>query len=357
MTLEMTVCFIPVMLSSHLHLFWRKDFVMACFGFRRHRPVGRPAFTLVELLVVIAIIGTLVCLLLPAVQSAREPARRSTCAAKIRDIAVGCHNHVSAMKAFPVGQRQQVSTGANPTKYFSCGEGCTLPGGLNNWFSDARSFTISLLPYLEQADQYAKLDFTKDAQTSPNSTIMKKHFTAYDCPTNPVRGTGYGSWNGMTHYGGSKGTSTVLCWRSGQTSNDGMFFGVDVADQPGGCREKDVTDGLGNTIMVCEKLGYKPTVMSPLESGFKDCNPIIANGSFWAWDAYGNNQGAATEMNGGPNKSTGTFAFDTAYSFHPGGLQVAYGDAAVQFINETIDINVWNALAKKADRSTLKYAP
>jgi hypothetical protein len=48
---------------------------------------------------------------------------------------------------------------------------------------------------------------------------------------------------------------------------------------------------------------------------------------------------------------------DTPYSFHPGGLQVAYGDAAVQFINETIDINVWNALAKKADGSTLKYNP
>jgi prepilin-type processing-associated H-X9-DG protein len=62
-------------------------------------------------------------------------------------------------------------------------------------------------------------------------------------------------------------------------------------------------------------------------------------------------------MNGGPNKSTGTFGYDTAYSFHPGGLQVAYGDGAVQFISETIDINIWNALSKKADRSTLKYNP
>lgn len=329
---------------------------MACFRFSRRRPGVRQAFTLVELLVVIAIIGTLVGLLLPAVQSAREAARRSTCGSKIRDMALGCHNHHSAKKAFPVGQRQQPSTSANASKYFSCGDG-SVAAGYNPWFSDARSFTVTLLPYVEEAAQYAKLDFTKDAPSSPNGAVLANHFAGYDCPTNPQRGKNYAGWNGMTHYGGSRGTSTAQCWRSSMTSNDGMFFGVDVADNPGGCRDKDVTDGLGNTIMVCEKLGYKPSVQSPGDAGFKNCAVILSGGNFWSWDLYGNNYGPTTDMSGGPNKSTGSFNYDTAYSFHPGGLQVAYGDGAVQFINETIDINVWNALAKKADGSTLKYTP
>ena len=190
---------------------------------------------------------------------------------------------------------------------------------------------------------------------------MKNHFAAYDCPTNPVRGTGYDKWNGLTHYGGSQGTSTSMCQRIGTTSNDGMFFGVDVTDQPGGCREKDVLDGLGNTIMVCEKLGYVPSVLHSFAAGFKEWGVITSGGSYWSQSGYGNNQGSTVRMQGGPNPSTVSSANDagplTPYSFHPGGLQVAYGDAAVQFINETIDINVWNALAKKADRSTLKYTP
>jgi hypothetical protein len=140
-----------------------------------------------------------------------------------------------------------------------------------------------------------------------------------------------------------------------------MFFGVDVADQPGGCREKDVLDGLGNTIMVCEKLGYVPEVLNSFDAGFKVWRQLFSSGNYFSQAGCGNNQGATVRMQGGPNPSTVSSANEsgplTPYSFHPGGLQVAYGDAAVQFINETIDINVWNALAKKADRSSLKYNP
>lgn len=316
-------------------------------------PQCRPrAFTLVELLVVIAIIGLLIGLLLPAVQSARESARRSTCASKVKQLALGCHLHVDARRAFPVGQRQQLSTDA---RYFSCGDG-NAPTGFSPWFSDARSFITVLLPFMEHAAEYNRLDFTKDAQTSPNSGVLRTHFPFADCPTNPQRNKGY-SWNGMTHYGGSVGTTGNQCWRV--PAQNGMFSGVGVTDNPGGFTAKDITDGLNNTIMVCEKLGYTPVDPASGSPGFREC-AVLSAGPPW-WKLYGNNYGATVRMEQGPNRAVVSTSIDVApntpYSFHPGGLHVAYGDGAVQFINETIDTNVWNALAQRNDGKSLKYNP
>lgn len=307
-------------------------------------------FTLVELLVVIAIIGLLVGLLLPAVQSARESARRSTCASKVKQLAVGCHLHLDARRAFPVGQRQQLSTDA---RYFSCGDG-NAPTPFNPWFSDARSFITELLPFLEHAAEYGRLDFKKDADDAPNRDVLKTHFSFADCPTNPQRNKAYGGWNGMTHYGGSVGTVGNQCWRT--PAQNGMFSGVNVADTPGGVLPKDVTDGLNSTIMVCEKLGYTPVDPVSGSPGFRECK-----GSAPWWEVYGNNYGATVRMDQGPNRAvvstSVSSAPNTPYSFHPGGLHVAFGDGAVQFINETIDINVWNALARRNDGTSLKYNP
>ena len=307
-------------------------------------------FTLVELLVVIAIIGLLVGLLLPAVQSARESARRSTCAAKVKQLAVGCHLHVDARRAFPVGQRQQLST---DVRYFSCGDGI-VTGSFNPWFSDARSFITVLLPFMEHAAEYDRLDFTKSASVAPNTDVLKTHFSFADCPTNPQRKKAYGGWNGMTHYGGSVGTTGNQCWRT--PAQNGMFSGVNVTDNPGGVLPKDVTDGLNNTIMVCEKLGYLPVDSVSGSLGFRECK-----GSAPWWEVYGNNYGATVRMDQGPNRavvSTSVSAApNTPYSFHPGGLHVAYGDGAVQFIGETIDSNVWNALSQRNDGTSRKYTP
>jgi prepilin-type N-terminal cleavage/methylation domain-containing protein len=318
---------------------------------------GRSGFTLVELLVVIAIIGLLIGLLLPAVQSARESARRSTCASKLKQIGLGCHLHANARRVFPVGQRQQLST-ANSGTYFSCGDG-TVQVGFNPWFSDARSFITVLLPFMEHAADYDRLDFTKDATQSPNKDVLKTCFPFAQCPTNPQQNKFYGGWNGMAHYGGSVGTAGNQCWRV--PAQNGMFSGVSVNENPGGFTPKDVTDGLNNTIMACEKLGYTPADTASNSAGFRECKVINVNGSFWSWDLYGNNYGATVAMASGPNPATvsgqSSAASNTPYSFHPGGLHAAFGDGAVQFIRETIDINVWNALARRNDGTSLKYNP
>ena len=309
------------------------------------------AFTLVELLVVIAIIGTLVGLLLPAVQSAREAARLSTCQSKIKQQALACHNYLSAKRAFPSGQKHQLST-SNPNAYFSCGDG-TGPAGYDVWASDARSWIVEILPFMEQAAEYNKLDFTKSATASPNAAVLRtpSAFAFAACPTNPIQGI-FSNWGSITHYGGSAGLSNVVCWRPPTTAANGMFYGVDANVNPGGCKEKDVTDGLSKTVMICEKLGYAPVTSTPGTAGFRQCKTnAVDPSSSWYWNFKGVNYGPLTRMENGPN----TVLNDemSPYSFHPGGLSLAFGDGATQFISETISITVWNAIANKADGSIL----
>jgi prepilin-type N-terminal cleavage/methylation domain-containing protein len=331
----------------------RKQTVATVSAPRSARPAK--AFTLVELLVVIAIIGTLVGLLLPAVQSAREAARLSTCQSKIKQQALACQNYESAKQAFPPGQKHQVST-ANPTLYFSCGDG-SAAAGYDVWASDARSWIVEILPFMEQASEYQKLDFAKSATASPNTDVLRKTsaFSFAACPTNPIQNI-FGNWGSITHYGGSAGLSNNSCYRPSTSSAYGMFSGVDANVSPGGCKGKDVADGLSKTVMICEKLGYTPVSYTPGTSGFRQCrtNAVDVTSS-WYWNFKGVNYGPLTRMENGPNTvlASNDWAGTSPYSFHPGGLSLAFGDGSTQFISESISITVWNAIANKADGSTL----
>jgi prepilin-type N-terminal cleavage/methylation domain-containing protein/prepilin-type processing-associated H-X9-DG protein len=126
---------------------------------------GRAAFTLVELLVVIAIIGTLVGLLLPAVQAARESARRSDCSNKIRQIGIAMHNHLDAKKSFPAGvvYSDAIIADARATS--------SPDGDLVNWRFCQRppAWGAMILPYMEQADVYGQLPFAQTSWTSSSS--------------------------------------------------------------------------------------------------------------------------------------------------------------------------------------------
>ena len=313
------------------------------------------AFTLVELLVVIAIIGTLVGLLLPAVQAARESARLLTCQSKIKQQALACQNYESAKGSFPPGQKHQLSA-SNPSQYFSCGDG-TGPAGYDVWASDARSWIIEVLPFMEQAAEYTKLDFTKSATATPNAAVLRtpSSFAFVACPTNPIQGI-FGNWGSISHYGGSAGLSNNSCYRPSTSAAHGMFSGVDANASPGGCKGKDVTDGLSKTVMICEKLGYNPVSYTPGTSGFSQCRTnAVDRSSSWYWNFKGVNYGPLTRMENGPNTvlASNDWSSTSPYSFHPGGLTLAFGDGSTQFISETIAITIWNAIANKADGSSL----
>jgi prepilin-type N-terminal cleavage/methylation domain-containing protein len=210
------------------------------------QPCEKQGFTLVELLVVIAIIGILIALLLPAVQAAREAARRSQCNNNLKQLGLGMHNYESAVGCFPPGQLGKTFTGT-----------ATDNPQLNCFGPLAR-----VLPYVEQQTLYMKINFNESFANPVNSPIAANIIPGYICP----------SYSGKTlgkayHYRGfpdNRFDAAITCYlgvmgftTSGTrscalnsaytpqptTAQTGIFY-VDSKT-----RFADITDGTSNTFM------------------------------------------------------------------------------------------------------------
>ncbi len=175
---------------------------------RKRRSDG---FTLIELLVVIAIIAILIALLLPAVQQAREAARRTQCKNNLKQIGLALHNYESTYTCFPAGWN--TGSGSGPMPMF--------------------------LPYMEQSAQYSLFNFSFDLNGSTvNSAAIRQTIPAFQCPSSPAA-VGF-SWAGHSNY--------THCYGSQAQFNNttGMFF------QNSAVRFRDITDGTTNTAMFGE---------------------------------------------------------------------------------------------------------
>jgi len=303
---------------------------------RRNRRIV-PGFTLVELLVVIAIIGTLVGLLLPAVQTARESARRSACQNKLRQVGLGLANHESV--------RGQLPNGADGYA----------------WTSNATnaSMLVKILPFIEFQELYAKWDFTLPVSSSPNNTVANTLVPLFVCPsyTGATRGgaayiTGGVQCRATCYVGvfGWHGTDGTALTKTALGLNRGAFF-IDSKT-----KAKDVTDGLSNTFVMGE---FRPNFLrilstfSEYQSTHAD-EQIGPNGRWspWAASIFLENIGSVKGMKYSPNQ---VFAAYNARvkdvwpipfsSEHPGGTSMLYGDGAVTFVSENIDITVWRNLS------------
>ena len=139
----------------------------------------RTGFTLVELLVVIAIIGILIALLLPAVQAAREAARRSQCSNNLKQVGLALHNYHDVYRTFPRWAYPADCTGA--------------PGGDNSWWTGFTAMTM-ILPYMEQGAIYDKITWSTRPEDNPNNQLFRlATISAYQCPsdTKAPFGTSY----------------------------------------------------------------------------------------------------------------------------------------------------------------------
>jgi prepilin-type N-terminal cleavage/methylation domain-containing protein/prepilin-type processing-associated H-X9-DG protein len=322
----------------------------------------RAAFTLVELLVVIAIIGILVALLLPAVQAAREAARRTQCVNNFKQAALALHNYHSTFRRFP---------GIGPTS------------------ATAFSIQAQILPYAEQQSLVDLVDFQSPIYTGgghagpatihPNNEQAARHlvpmfrcpsdgqqdlFTEFDC--NAALGQAY------------RGTNLVVSTGSGRDGNwrisnrtDGLFYYGSAT------RFASMIDGTSNVVVFSETLlgngvsqatepPARPHEMVAVQMS-RAPNPnmwdITASPNSWrGYRGYAWILGKAapttfstysTPNPRHPDAVWMAFGWFSARSFHPGGVNVGLGDGSVRFVSDTIDRTTWQNLGSIADGQVL----
>ena len=315
----------------------------------------RRAFTLVELLVVIAIIGILVALLLPAVQSAREAARRIQCTNKLKQIGLAAHTYHDSNKSFPMG-------------------GIT-EGGCCGTFS-GMTWSIALLPNLEAQALFDQYDDTKFNESLDNIAVTRAHPPAYKCPSEdetdilyPVGsgpGTGGGSPGGNNWGVRTIGSGVNTEWArgsyracSGRSNGDGWWdnnqaidVGIPLAwrgamhsvGTHGMTTERidDIVDGTSNTLLVGEMASF------PDSSDANNDAPQRRR-TFWAYTYTSYNQSTAVPQSraflvdyakcvqiggrGGSNPCKRGWG-----SYHPSGINFVFCDGSTRFVRPQTDM-------------------
>jgi len=329
----------------------------------RSPSASRSGFTLIELLVVIAIIAILMALLLPAVQQARESARRTSCKNNLKQLGLAVHNFAEAWRVFPVGSE---------SKEFPLAP--TFPHNFYRW-----SVLAHLTPYLEQSNAYNSLNLEVPLFSPPSFEVATENrgavgllVPAFLCPSDASKavGTGYGLGDlGPTNYAGCAGTGM-----EGGTpfQTDGTFYINSKTSF------RDFLDGTSNTIIMSESTlgtGAKATpdptyVQNNPQTvyGFVFGAPLSdsACGSVSVWNQsdlrgfmWVNGEYRCTlynhyyppnsetpdclgvSLNPDPAEQFTGYGWRAARSKHSGGVQVLYGDGSVHFINQSINYDIW----------------
>jgi len=313
-------------------------------------------FTLIELLVVIAIIAVLIALLLPAVQQAREAARRSQCKNNMKQLGLALHNYHDTFQTLPIGQR----------------ESKTLP----NW-------RVGILPNLDQAPLYNTLNFSQSFmsgcaansgygffQTSPGNPILKGLvLSVFKCPSgalSPTADVGCNYDQAQVHeYTGISGATADPAGRSGVCSADtgyGTYCnnGTLIPNQV--TRIRDITDGASNTMIVAEQSGKVGTSTTDFRGGYHGGWSSLAgvpSGKFLVPTfappdlPYGSGTVTVRYQINAKTTSLGSSSVYHANtilnSFHTGGIHALLGDGAVRFLSDSMNIDTLKNLACRDD--------
>ena len=291
------------------------------------------------MLVVIAIIAVLIGLLLPAVQSAREAARRSSCTNNVKQLGLGLHMFHDGKNVFPPASFRRVGV-----------------AGVDEWSTNMLSWMGRLLTHLEQQSIFDRLDFEiepgmggSDA-TNYNRLARRIRIDSFRCPSDPAR---------FSRDTGNEPTNYNVCL--GDAEGHRTFRNVMDNNSKHGMR--DVPDGTSKTMCVAEiRVGH------PFNEAANSASGACPSGTLATPSVRGNSWLDGTTVRSyayntivGPNATanecnlnSGGGFIHTARSFHPGGVNILMVDGATRFISDSVDITtVWRRLGNRADGQTV----
>jgi prepilin-type N-terminal cleavage/methylation domain-containing protein/prepilin-type processing-associated H-X9-DG protein len=340
-------------------------------------------FTLIELLVVIAIIAVLISLLLPAVQSAREAARRAQCVNNLKQIALAAHNYESAQGSFPMGNRA-----------YDLAFGAASPSPCTVYIGHS-AFTF-LMPYLEGGTTYNVFNLVRPYNSYSNLTEGLIKTATYLCPSDSQADADPDIQKFITttqnSYAMSRGQQETITfsWTASSTLPDPKAPYVSTCNYGGGdgmfgpensVRVSAVTDGLSNTFLFGEMSRFRN---EPAGSNFNFGNvtgtfvgpPWTAKSPTWPGDARPTSGAFVIPRPNSPPDTTGNVigaCFGPVFlptdwltipacqnlgqwafrSLHPGGVNFAFADGSVKFIKESIGLPIYRALGTRAGGEVL----
>ena len=277
---------------------------------------ARRGFTLIELLVVIAIIAILIALLLPAVQQAREAARRSQCRNNMAQLGLALHNYELAFTVFPPGTVNAEGPIVTERKGYHM------------------SWTVQILPHIDRSPVFKRIDFTKGVYEEPNLAVAKLTIPTYVCPSEP----------------------TIENDQSEKMSNYAATYHHERADIGEGntgimslntsTRTEAIEDGLSSTVIVGERITVR-TDLSWMSGTLATLRAATGINRRQDPNRFGPPQGMPMPADGVENP-----VIEIADGFgsrHTGGCHFVIGDGAVRFVSENIDPTVLSSLVHKSD--------
>jgi prepilin-type N-terminal cleavage/methylation domain-containing protein/prepilin-type processing-associated H-X9-DG protein len=269
-----------------------------------HRRSRRVGFTLVELLVVIAIVGTLIGMLLPAVQGVRESSRKTACSNKLRQCGLGASNYESARRSFPPG------CDVKP-------QGASLPQGTQH------AWSTFILPYIEETAVAARIDLKK-AWDAPggNDVASDTSIPTYVCPSGIVTITGKADYGGVS---GAWILSDGVPFHGPAGLSNGMLVSVDGVIPP--VRAGSATDGLSSTLLAAEAVD---------RCDAEEAGDERNKSGRWAWINSFAQATAFVNVRGSDIRSN-----------HPGGAHGVFADGRVTFLNDSMDPVVLAAICTR----------